>query len=71
MTAPYMRPADGTRRAEGTPQCRERYALNQATPAGMTPSSKLCLRCGRVTARRDADGWPWCGGELPTIGATA
>ena len=71
MTAPYMRPAAGLRRAEGIPPCKERFALNQATPPGMTPRGACCIHCGRVTARRDEDGWPWCGGELPTIGATA
>jgi hypothetical protein len=71
--APYMRPPAGTRRADGMPPCRERYALNQSTPAGMLPCQKLCILCGRVTARRDHDDMPWCGGELPTvpIGATA
>lgn len=66
MTAPYMRPPAGTRRAEGIPQCRERYALDQSTPAGMPSNHKCCIVCGRVTARRDHDGMPWCGGALPT-----
>ena len=64
--APYMRPPAGNRLAAGIPPCRERYALNQHTPAGMTPSQKCCIRCGRVTARRDCDGMPWCGGNPPT-----
>lgn len=71
MTAPYLRPPAGPRRAEGIPPCRERYALDQRTPDGMTPCGACCIHCGRVTARRDQDGMPSCAGSLPTaqIGA--
>ena len=71
MTAPYLRPPTGTRRAEGIPPCKERYALDQHTPDGITPRGACCIRCGRVTARRDPDGMPSCGGTPPTIGAPA
>lgn len=66
MTARYMRPAGGTPIPAGLPPCRERYALDQRTPAGMTPCGACCIACGRVTARRDPDGMPWCGGNPPT-----
>lgn len=70
--APYLRPAGGTRIPDGGLPCRERFALDQNTPAGMRPCQACCIRCGRVTARRDPDGMPWCGGELPTpTGATS
>lgn len=42
------------------------YALDQRTPPGMTPRGACCILCGRVTARRDDQGMPWCGGGLPT-----
>jgi len=64
--APYLRPPAGTRRAEGIPPCRERYALDQSTPEGLTPCQACCTLCGRATARRDPHGMPWCGGNPPT-----
>lgn len=47
-------------------ECRERVYLDQTTPAGLVPCQRLCTRCGRVTARRDPAGMPWCGGEPVT-----
>jgi len=47
--------------SKGNP-CPERAGLDQSTPAGMRPAQKCCIRCGRVTARRDSEGLPWCGG---------
>ena len=67
---PYARAVRGTNIPDGGLPCRERYALNQSTPAGMLPCQRLCIRCGRVTARRDQNGMPWCGGELPTAQST-
>lgn len=49
--------------AQGGLACRERVDLDQSTPDGLLPSQRCCTRCGRVTARRDPDGLPWCGGE--------
>jgi len=43
--------------------CPERAGLDQSTPWGLPPSQKMCVRCGRVTARRDAASLPWCGGD--------
>lgn len=47
--------------------CPERAVLDQASAPGQ-PSQALCGRCGRVTARRDPDGRPWCGGTHPAGG---
>lgn len=69
MTAPFMRPAAGAPIPDGGLPCRERFALDQSTPAGMRPCQACCVRCGRVTARRDAEGLPWCGGNPPTPAA--
>lgn len=66
MTAPFLRPPAGTRLANGVAPCPEYYVLDQRTPAGMTPCGACCIACGRVTARRDPDGMPWCGGNPPT-----
>lgn len=46
------------------PECPERSRLVQANPGGGPPFQRMCLRCGRVTARSDGDGLPWCGGGL-------
>jgi hypothetical protein len=45
--------------------CPERAALDQNTPNGMRPCQAMCIRCGRVTARRDSHGYAWCAGEAP------
>lgn len=50
---------------DGAP-CPERERLAQGTPAGMLPCTRMCSRCGRITARRDEQGRPWCGGEAQT-----
>lgn len=73
MTAPYMRAAKGTPVPDGGLPCKERFALDQHTPEGMPPCQKCCIACGRVTARRDENGMPWCGGNPPTLpnGASA
>lgn len=54
------------RSAAGLP-CPEREGLDHDTPAGMRPSQKMCIRCGRVTARRGQNGYAWCGGQLPEV----
>lgn len=48
------------------PPCPERERLPQGTPAGMPPCQAMCCHCGRVRARRDEQGRPWCGGTGPT-----
>lgn len=48
-------------------RCPERAGLDQSTPDGLLPASQMCSRCGRVTARRDDDGMPWCGGSPVTV----
>ncbi len=48
------------------PACPQRHHLDQHTPPGHRPCQAMCVRCGRVTARRDGDGQPWCGGNPPT-----
>lgn len=52
--------------ARSATACPERAGLDQATPVGMRPAGKCCVRCGRVTARRDGRGMPWCGGQPVT-----
>lgn len=47
--------------AAGGLACRERVGLDHASPAGQ-PCQAMCVRCGRVTARRREDGYAWCGG---------
>lgn len=51
------------RAGQASPPCPQRADLDQDTPAGMRPCQKLCVACGRVTARRAVNGNPWCGGE--------
>lgn len=48
--------------------CPERDQLDQgARPEGYAwPCQVLCVRCGRVTTRRDPEGLPWCGGTVVT-----
>lgn len=53
--------------ARSAPPCRERVDLDQGIPAGLLPCQQMCARCGRVTARRDPDGMPWCGGDPVTV----
>jgi hypothetical protein len=48
--------------------CLERAGFDQSTPDGLRPAQLMCTRCGRVTARRDEHGEPWCGGEPVTPG---
>lgn len=57
-------PASRGRGLDG-PACPIREHLDQRTPVGMRPQGALCTRCGRMTARRDENGLPWCGGSLP------
>jgi len=45
-------------------ECSERRLLVQFQPDG-APRVRMCMRCGRITARDDGDGTPWCGGLLP------
>lgn len=52
---------------KSTGPCPERAGLEQGTPPGLTPCQQCCIRCSRVTARRDQAGMPWCGGEYPTV----
>lgn len=55
----------GDKKSDGWagPECVERSSLPQSTPAGSRPCQRMCVWCGRVTARRDFDGMPWCGGH--------
>jgi hypothetical protein len=43
------------------PICPERAQRDQV-PAGQR--SRMCIRCGRITALVDTDGTAWCGGTL-------
>lgn len=45
------------------PPCVERVDRGQSSPDGR-PRQAMCTRCGRVTARRDAEGLAWCGGTF-------
>jgi hypothetical protein len=42
------------------PACPEREHLDQGY--NPPPRQAMCVRCGRVTSRRDTDSLPWCGG---------
>ncbi len=44
-------------------ECPERRLLVQLQEG--SPRVRMCIRCGRVTARDDGDDLPWCGGLLP------
>lgn len=55
------RPPGRGRGLEG-PACEERQTLDQGYTAS-PPAQAMCVRCGRVTHRRDADRLAWCGGE--------
>lgn len=62
------RPAGRGHGVDG-PACPERELLDQGYLLD-PPQQAMCIRCGRVTARRDTDNMPWCGGELPTPAPT-
>ncbi len=62
MTAP-RRPAGHGAGLEG-PVCPQRAQPQFPTVDGPV-RYRMCIRCGRVTARVDADGVGWCGGEFP------
>jgi len=52
------------------PACHERAQLDQG--GGLQPPQQaMCFRCGRVTARRDTDGMPCCGGAFTPQTAAA
>jgi hypothetical protein len=62
-------PAPGLTRPPGRgvgldgPACVERLRFTQSSLG--RPDTAMCLRCGRITARRSVeDGMPWCGGNL-------
>ena len=66
------RPGHGTRYglALDMSACPERGPDDEGLPERhgyhlRPPSAALCVLCGRATARRDADGAAWCGGEPP------
>lgn len=59
--APPRRP-DGRGAGLDGPACAERADLGQ-TPDGLRV--RMCIRCGRITARLDTDGVGWCGGNIP------
>jgi hypothetical protein len=63
-----QRPAGRGRGLDG-PACPERLHLDQSCVLG--PRQSMCIRCGRVTARKDTDGKPWCGGDIPAPAAVA
>ncbi len=46
------------------PPCPERDQFDQGYHA-TSPGQAMCVRCGRVTYRRDHDGMHWCGGTAP------
>lgn len=48
------------------PACPERATLDQGYTRPGPSRMAMCVRCGRVTERRDGDGMPWCGGEPVT-----
>jgi hypothetical protein len=45
------------------PVCGEHAELDQGR-GRRPPCMAICVRCGRITGRRDADGMPWCGGGV-------
>lgn len=61
VTAP-ARPA-GRGQGLTAPPCPQRAELDQGY-ALRPPKQQMCVLCGRVTARRDNDGMPWCGGGI-------
>lgn len=63
---PYRRRELHDHYARSRPPCPERPDYDQSTPDGLRPCERLCARCGRVTARRDPAGMPWCGGDQIT-----
>ncbi len=62
MTTP-RRPAGHGAGLEG-PVCPQRVQPQFPTCDGPV-RYRMCIRCGRVTARLDTDGVGWCGGEMP------
>jgi hypothetical protein len=50
------------------PPCPARDGLDQTAPAGGVGGPGMCVRCGRVTARRDRAGLAWCAGTGPEPG---
>lgn len=44
------------------PPCQSRGLLDRDNPPDLIVQ-KMCVYCGRVTARVGDDGLPWCGGE--------
>jgi hypothetical protein len=68
------RDCDGRGRGDGCaarwrglegPPCAARRSLDQAPGLAVR---KMCVRCGRVTARVAHDGLPWCGGDWINAG---
>lgn len=49
------------------PPCPQRQHAPQAAPGGGPPYQRMCILCGRVTARSDTDLMPWCGGVLDYV----
>jgi hypothetical protein len=58
--ADVLRPP-GRGRGLEHPPCPQRAGLNQGYDL-KPPRQQMCILCGRVTARRDGDDMPWCGG---------
>lgn len=58
-----VRPAGHGAGLDG-PTCPER-GQPQFPDTKRTYRTRMCIRCGRITALLDADGVGWCGGELP------
>lgn len=46
------------------PACPERVQPQFPTCDGPV-RTRMCVRCGRITARLDGDGVGWCGGDMP------
>jgi hypothetical protein len=64
---PSGRRPEGRGRGLDGPACPERAELPQSAPTGGPPYHRMCIRCGRVTARSDVELVAWCGGEFRVL----
>jgi hypothetical protein len=63
----WARRGDLRREPVDLPACPEHARQVQRPPD--RPRVRMCVRCGRVTARLDGDGVAWCGGLMPAAPA--
>lgn len=63
-TGPARRPPGHGRGLDGPP-CPERAVGVQVPVVDGPVRQRMCICCGRVTARLDGDGLAWCGGTMP------